>query len=74
MTGLGSATWHRLARMAAAGILAAGTGVLTAALLAPTAPARRPVRRGHSGMFATLPGTPAYAVTYTATAANVVYP
>src|SRR5258708_35417107 len=31
---LGSATW--LTRMAAAGTLAAGTGVLTAALLAPT--------------------------------------
>src|SRR5215471_16111359 len=37
MTGLGSATWYRLARMAAAGILAAGTGVLTAALLVPAA-------------------------------------
>lgn len=34
---LGSATWRRLSRMAAAGTLAAGTGVLTAALLAPTA-------------------------------------
>jgi hypothetical protein len=34
---LGSATWHRLSRMAAAGTLAAGTGALTAALLAPTA-------------------------------------
>src|SRR5690349_5450294 len=36
-TRLGSATWRRLARMAAAGTLAAGTGVLTAALLAPAA-------------------------------------
>src|SRR5215467_12789676 len=34
---LGSATWRRLARMAAAGTLAAGTGVLTAALLVPAA-------------------------------------
>src|SRR5215471_4989762 len=34
---LGPATWHRLARVAAAGTLAAGTGVLTAALLMPTA-------------------------------------
>src|SRR5215831_16047643 len=34
---LGSVTWRRLARMAAAGTLAAGTGVLTAALLVPSA-------------------------------------
>ena len=34
---LGSATRRRLTRVAAAGTLAAGTGVLTAALLAPTA-------------------------------------
>jgi hypothetical protein len=34
---LGSAAWRRLARMAAAGTLAAGTGVLTAALLVPAA-------------------------------------
>src|SRR5215831_10821764 len=36
-TRLGSVTWRRLARMAAAGTLAAGTGVLTAALLMPAA-------------------------------------
>src|SRR5262249_48163001 len=34
---LGSAAWRRLAWMAAAGTLAAGTGVLTAALLVPAA-------------------------------------
>ena len=91
--------------MAAAGTLAAGTGVLTAALFAPTAAsasssqtwtgggdgtswpdgmnwASNPVPRSFAvllrhirrGMFGTLPGTPAYTVSYTATAANVVYP
>ena len=94
--------------MAAAGTLAAGTGVLTAALLGPAAASASfgqlsvggkatlagtlKVNTGNgfvpshgqsfsvllyhtrSGMFGTRSGTPAYTVTYTATAANVVYP
>jgi hypothetical protein len=61
--------------MAAAGTLAAGTGVLTAALLVPAAASASSSQTWtRSGMFGTLTGTPAYTVNYTATAANVVYP
>ena len=94
---LGSAAWRRLAWMAAAGTLAAGTGVLTAALLVPAAASASSSQtwtgggdgtswsdgmksfsvllyHARGGMFGSSTGTPAHTVTYTATAANVVYP
>jgi hypothetical protein len=78
--------------MAAAGALAAGTGVLTAALLSPTAASASSNQvwtGGGDGSSWTdgmnwqsnevpangaLSGSRSYTVSYTATAANVIYP
>jgi len=78
---LGSAAWRRLAWMAAAGTLAAGTGVLTAALLVPAAASASSSQTwtggGDGSSWSDAMNWASNSVPQngdTATAANVVYP